>query len=61
VILVMMIGLAAHWMPDSICERTRDWFTRLPALVQAVALAALASGLYSVASSDVAPFIYSRF
>ncbi|HEY7545227.1 MAG TPA: MBOAT family O-acyltransferase [Blastocatellia bacterium] len=61
VICVMMIGFIAHWIPDSIWEKSRDGFARLPALVQACVIAVVAVGLYSVASSDVVPFIYSRF
>jgi hypothetical protein len=58
---VMVIGFIAHWIPDSIWEKSRDGFARLPALVQACVIAVVAVGLYSVASSDVVPFIYSRF
>jgi alginate O-acetyltransferase complex protein AlgI len=59
--LVIALGFIAHWIPDSWVEIARTGFVRLPAPVQACALFGLALGLYSVASSDVAPFIYSRF
>lgn len=61
VVCVMMIGFIAHFVPDRVWEKSRDGFARLPAIAQACAIAAVAAGLYSVASSDVAPFIYSRF
>jgi D-alanyl-lipoteichoic acid acyltransferase DltB (MBOAT superfamily) len=61
VVGVMIVGFVSHFAPDAVWEKSRDGFARLPALVQACVIAALAAGLYSVASSDVAPFIYSRF
>ncbi len=59
--VVISLGFIAHWLPDGWFEIARSGFARLPAPVQACALFALALGLYFVASSDVAPFIYSRF
>jgi len=59
--LVIALGFIAHWIPDGWLEIARNGFVRLPAPVQACALFALALGLYFVASSDVVPFIYSRF
>jgi len=61
--LVLLIGLGfiAHWIPDPWLETARSGFVRLPAPVQACVLFAMALGLYFVASSDVVPFIYSRF
>ena len=61
VILLIAIGLATQWMPGNLLNAARSGFARLPAYAQASALALLAVGLYSVASSDVAPFIYTRF
>jgi D-alanyl-lipoteichoic acid acyltransferase DltB (MBOAT superfamily) len=59
--LVIALGFIAHWMPDSWFQIARNGFVRLPAPVQACVLFAMALGLYFVASSDVVPFIYSRF
>jgi len=61
VLLIIMIGFITHWMPDTIFEGARTAFVRLPAPLQACALFGVALGLYVVATSDVAPFIYSRF
>jgi D-alanyl-lipoteichoic acid acyltransferase DltB (MBOAT superfamily) len=61
VVLIVVLGLLAHWIPDRVYNQVRDGFVRLPALAQAAALFALAIGLYFVASSDVVPFIYARF
>jgi D-alanyl-lipoteichoic acid acyltransferase DltB (MBOAT superfamily) len=59
--LLIVCGLLSQWLPDRVWETTRDGFTRLPAPAQALLLFGLSVGLYLVASSDVAPFIYTRF
>jgi len=61
VVLIIAIGYATHWMPDRGFEVCRDAFVRLPAPLQAFVLFGMAVGLYFVASTDVVPFIYSRF
>jgi alginate O-acetyltransferase complex protein AlgI len=61
VVLLIVIGFLAHWIPERVFEIARDRFVRLPAIAQASALFALAFGLYLVASSDFVPFVYSRF
>jgi alginate O-acetyltransferase complex protein AlgI len=61
VVLMIVLGLLAHWIPESMFETARNQFIRLPAMVQASALFALAFGLYLVGSSDFVPFVYSRF
>jgi hypothetical protein len=61
VVMVITLGFLAHWTPDRIWEAVRSGFTRLPAPIQAVVLISLGVGLYAIASSDVAPFIYTRF
>jgi alginate O-acetyltransferase complex protein AlgI len=54
-------GLLMQWLPSGIWTTTQRGFTRLPAPAQALLLFGLSLGLYAVASSDVAPFIYTRF
>ena len=61
VLLIIVAGLLAQLLPERFWESTRTAFVRLPAFGQAVALACLAAGLYTIASSDVVPFIYTRF
>ncbi len=61
VLLVIALAVAAHSLPASISDKAQKGFVRLPSPVQASVLFALALGLYMVASSDVVPFIYSRF
>jgi D-alanyl-lipoteichoic acid acyltransferase DltB (MBOAT superfamily) len=59
--LVIALAFAAHWLPDHAFDSVRRGFAQLPAPVQAMTLFALGLGLYFVASSDVVPFIYTRF
>jgi alginate O-acetyltransferase complex protein AlgI len=60
-VLLIAVGLSAHWLPERIWSTTQTGFTRLPAPAQALLLFGLSMGLYFVASSEVAPFIYTRF
>ena len=61
VVMVIALGFLAHWTPDRIWDVARSGYTRLPAPIQAIVLISLGVGLYAIASSDVAPFIYTRF
>ena len=61
VALVVILGFLSHWFPKRLCEGAAAGFIKLPSPAQACVLFALAAGLYLVSSSDIAPFIYSRF
>ena len=61
VLVVLALGFAAHFVPDTLFNTIRNGFVRLPAIAQAGLLFGLCVGLYAVASSDVMPFIYARF
>jgi D-alanyl-lipoteichoic acid acyltransferase DltB (MBOAT superfamily) len=61
VILLAAIGFIAHWSPRALVDRACSGFSKLPAPIQATLLFAIGMGLYYAASTDVAPFIYSRF
>jgi len=61
VLLLAAIGFMAHWSPRALFDGACSGFSKLPAPVQATLLFALGIGLYYAASTDVAPFIYSRF
>jgi hypothetical protein len=61
VLIVMAAGLAGHALPERAFEAARLAFVRLPSFAQAIVLFFAAAGLYAVASTGVAPFIYARF
>ena len=59
--MVLAIAVVAHYAPQSWYTASVNAFTRMPAPVQATALAALILGIRYVAATGSAPFIYSRF
>lgn len=61
IIVITISGFALQWLPYIWWEQLQKGFVYLPAPAQAILLAAVAIGLYFVASSDVVPFIYANF
>lgn len=61
VIGIMMLGYAAHSLPEKVFSKVERIYVSLPSFAQAAILCVLAMGLYYVASSDVVPFIYAQF
>ncbi len=61
IVVIIVLTLAANWLPENWWKRLQSGFDWLPAPVQAAVLAGLAMGLYQIASSDVVPFIYAKF
>ncbi len=61
VLLVLVLGYAAHYAPRSWFERLSQRFVLLPAPLQGAVLAAVSGGLMLVASQDVVPYIYFQF
>ena len=60
-LMVLGVGIAAHYAPKDWYSRCLDWFTRSPAWVQAGALALLVLSIQYVASTGAAPFVYTKF
>lgn len=58
---VLLLGIAAHFIPKSWSDRALTGFTRTPALIQSAALASLVMLIQRVAAAGAAPFIYTRF
>jgi alginate O-acetyltransferase complex protein AlgI len=61
ILAVLALGFVTHFMPRSVYHRTRDMFVRSPALLQGVALAAIAYVLHFAAGAKAEPFIYGQF
>jgi alginate O-acetyltransferase complex protein AlgI len=61
VVLAIGVAMGLHFMPAGWETRVRDAFTRRPALVQGLVLAAFAVGLHLVASAKPEPFVYGQF
>jgi D-alanyl-lipoteichoic acid acyltransferase DltB (MBOAT superfamily) len=61
VVVVLLVGLFSHWIPESLYMRSRELFIRLPAPAQGVALLAAALALREMASAEAVPFVYFQF
>ena len=59
--LVLVIALAAHYLPQKWYEMSLSLYTRAPFYAQAAALALLVIGLQNVMQTGAAPFIYTKF
>jgi D-alanyl-lipoteichoic acid acyltransferase DltB (MBOAT superfamily) len=59
--MLIVLGLAVHYLPETIWEKLEQGFVSLPAPLQASVIFLVSLGLYYVASSDVVPFIYAQF
>jgi D-alanyl-lipoteichoic acid acyltransferase DltB (MBOAT superfamily) len=60
-LLVLLIAVAAHFIPRSWYDGGIIRFSRTPALIQSAALALLVLAIQRLAAVGAAPFIYSRF
>ncbi|MGN1218742.1 MAG: MBOAT family O-acyltransferase, partial [Phocaeicola sp.] len=61
VFLLMGLGFALHWCPDSWQNRCSDMVVRMPLPVQAILIIAVIFIVIQVKSSDIQPFIYFQF
>jgi alginate O-acetyltransferase complex protein AlgI len=60
-LLVLLAGVAAHFIPKPWYDGGIIRFSRTPALIQSAALALLVFAIQRVAATGAAPFIYTRF
>jgi alginate O-acetyltransferase complex protein AlgI len=60
-LLVLGIGVVAHFTPKEWFEVGQGWFSRSPALVQAFALALLIVAIQFAGTGSAAPFVYQKF
>lgn len=61
VFLLMAVGFALHWCPDSWQDNCSKAVVRMPLLIQALLLVAVIFIIIQVKSSDIQPFIYFQF
>lgn len=59
--LLMLLGYVLHFLPQSWSERSQQFVTRSPLVVQALLIVAVIFIVIQVKSSDVQPFIYFQF
>ena len=60
-LLVLAVGLLAHYIPKLWYEKSLEFFVKAPFYAQAAVLLLLVFGLQSVISSGATPFIYTKF
>jgi alginate O-acetyltransferase complex protein AlgI len=60
-LMVLFIGVAAHFVPKRWFDASLALFERSPALAQAAALTLLTVAIQYVATTGAAPFIYTKF
>lgn len=61
VILLFILGMIIHWMPDRFKQWYRLQFAYLPVWLMAVIVVVVVAVLYQFMSSGVQPFIYFQF
>lgn len=59
--LVMAIAVVLHYLPRQWHSTSIEAFARVPAIAQAVLIAALAVSIQYVSATGSAPFVYQRF
>lgn len=60
ILLTLVLGLLAQWLPDGVLVRARGAWSWLPAPLQAAVILGVAFGLYFVSGAE-AQFIYGNF
>ena len=61
VMALMLLGYVLHFLPESLEQRCKTAFARLPMVVYVVALVLMIVLIIQVKSSDIQPFIYFQF
>jgi alginate O-acetyltransferase complex protein AlgI len=61
VVVLLLVGLGTHWMPERWYEGLKQRFCALPAPAQGLALFFVALTLREVANTEARPFVYFQF
>jgi D-alanyl-lipoteichoic acid acyltransferase DltB (MBOAT superfamily) len=61
VVVLLLFGLVAHFVPKAWDDRLRDTFSRSPSIAQGILLAAAAIGIHLAAGAKAEPFVYGQF
>jgi alginate O-acetyltransferase complex protein AlgI len=61
IFLLMMVGIAIHWLPVSVKESYINIFNKSPIWVKVVVIVLCVVGIYQAQSAGLAPFIYFQF
>lgn len=58
---IMLIGYLIHWVPETMKEKYRSFFTKLPLPVMSLVVVVVIFCVYQLISGDMQPFIYFQF
>lgn len=61
VLLVVLLGYLIHWVPETMKERYRNAFAKLPIPAMVAVCSFIIFLLYQIMSSEMQPFIYFQF
>ena len=61
IMILMLVGYALHFMPDSLEARAKRIVTSMPIVLQAVVISLLIWLVMQIKSGDIQPFIYFQF
>jgi D-alanyl-lipoteichoic acid acyltransferase DltB (MBOAT superfamily) len=61
VFILILIGYAIHFLPETVRESLRGSFIRIPVLVQITVIMLFAILMYQMRTTELLPFIYFRF
>ena len=60
-LILMVVIIAAHFMPENFWNRMGDWFVRSPWIVKLIVFVVIVQLVLELRGEDVAPFIYFQF
>lgn len=61
IIILFILGMIIHWLPENFKRRYRIWFMRLPLPVMAVVTVLIIFVVYQFVTADLQRFIYFQF
>ena len=61
IIIVFLVGMLIHWLPDSFKRRYRIWFARMPLALMVIVCAVAVFIIYQFVTADLQSFIYFQF
>ena len=61
VVILFVLGMIIHWLPERFKRRYRLWFAYLPVPVMILAVAVAVFIVYQFVTADMQPFIYFQF
>ena len=61
IILVFLVGMLIHWLPDNFKRRYRIWFAKMPLVLMVIACAVAVFIICQFVTADLQSFIYFQF